>query len=115
MPIIDVPEELPNVVKEIAYIDIYVSFNKKATKERENRIIDHLIKNLPDNNDHYYIEHEESLQTFKVLEDPKQKDKDRLNELIINTEEKLSRSKKKSDKAELRPIIREAIKLLNVN
>ena len=85
-PIIDAHEELQNVVKEICYIEIDVRFYKKATKERENRIIDHIIKNLLASNDCYYIEHEQGLQTFTILEDPKQKDKDRLMKLITNTE-----------------------------
>ena len=33
-PIIHVPEELQNVVKEISYVEIHESFDKKATKVR---------------------------------------------------------------------------------
>ena len=50
-------------------------FDEKAAKERENRIITHIIKNLPAVNDFYYIEHEEESQTFKCLEDLKQRKK----------------------------------------
>ena len=50
-----------------------------VTKEAsawENKMIDHVIKNLPVDNNRYYIEHEEGSKTFKDLEDPQQKDKD---------------------------------------
>ena len=85
-PIIDAPEELQYAVKGIPYIEIDVLFEKKATMERKNGIIDHIIKNLLVDNDRYYIELEEGSQTFKILEEAKQKDKDRLIGLITNTE-----------------------------
>ena len=43
---------------------------KKATVERENRIMGNAIKKIPADNDRDYIEDEEDLQTFKILEDP---------------------------------------------
>lgn len=109
-PIIDAAEELENVVKEILYIEINVPFDKKVRKVRENRATDHIIKDVPAKNECCYIEHEEDSQTFKIL-----KDKDRVIELIINTEKKLIRSKMKFEKAKLRSIkrlLKKAIKLL---
>ena len=43
---------------------------KKAAVERENRIMGNAIKKIPADNDRDYIEDEEDLQTFKILEDP---------------------------------------------
>ena len=108
--IIDAPEELQNLVKGIPYIETNVPFNKKATKERENRIVDHIIKKLPEDNDRDYIEHEDGSQTFTISENPKQRGKDRLIELITNTKKRLSRSKKKSEKTKLRYIKGQAIR-----
>ena len=53
-------------------------------KARENRIVSRIIKSLPADNDRTYIEHEDGSQTFKILENPKQKGKGSLIELITN-------------------------------
>ena len=63
-----------------------MSVNKKEIAEIENRIISSLIKNLPENSNHYNIEHEERSNTFKVMEEPNQKQKYELIHLITNTE-----------------------------
>ena len=85
-------------------------FSKKAMKERENKIVDHITKKLPADNDRDYIGHEDGSQTFTILVNPKQKGKDRLIELIANTKKRLSRSKKKSEKTKLRYIKGQAIR-----
>lgn len=38
----------------------------------ENETIDFIIRNLPADNDRYYIEDEEGFNRFKILEDPQQ-------------------------------------------
>ena len=48
-------------------------FDEKAAKERENKIITHITKNLQAGNGFYYIEHEEESQMFKCWEDQKQR------------------------------------------
>ena len=50
-------------------------FDEKPAKERENRIITHITKNLPAGNGFYYIEDEEESQMFKCLEDQEQRKK----------------------------------------
>lgn len=67
---IDVPLYARDVsTREIIYIIIINNINT-----------DHIMRNLPDDNDKHYIEH------FKILEDPQQKEKGRSLELILNTE-----------------------------
>ena len=53
--------------------------------ESRNRIVDHIIQSLPPDNDRFYMGHKKSSSTFRVKEDPNQKDKDRLYELILNS------------------------------
>lgn len=50
-------------------------FDEKPAKERENRIITHITKNLPVGNGFYYTEDEEESQMFKCLEDQEQRKK----------------------------------------
>ena len=52
----------------------------------KNKMIDHIIKHLSVDNNRCYIKHDEGSNTFNVLQDPQQKDKDGLFELILNTE-----------------------------
>ena len=75
-------------LSEIPYINTDMPLDIKVALVRENKIIDHIIKNLLADNDKYYIKHEEESNTFKILEDSQQKDRDRLFELILNTEKK---------------------------
>ena len=65
---------------------------------RENKIINHILTNLPADNDRYYLEHEDGSKTFKIPDYSQQKEKDRLFELILNTEKKMSRSGRKLEK-----------------
>lgn len=44
------------------------------------------------------------MNTFTILEDPQQKDKDRLFELIFNTDKKLDKSNNKAEIAELKRV-----------
>ena len=53
--------------------------------ESRNRIMDHIIQSLPPDNDSFYIRHKKSSSTFRIKEDPNQKDKDRLYQLILNS------------------------------
>ena len=84
----------------------------KEASASAKKIIDHKIKNLPFDNKSYYIKHEEGSNTFKVLEDPQQKDKDGLFEIILNAE-KRSRLNNKSKKTELKHIKNQAVQILN--
>ena len=65
---------------------------------RENKIINHILTNLPADNDRYYLEHEEGSNAFKIPDYSQQKEKDRLFELILNMEKKMSRSGRKLEK-----------------
>lgn len=47
--------------------------------ESRNRIMDHIIQSLPPDNDSFYIRHKKSSSTFRIKEDPNQKDKDCMN------------------------------------
>lgn len=89
---------------EIPLIDIDVSFDTKESIAHKNEIINQIIRNIPLDNDRYCIEHEEGSDTFKILEDPQQKEKDNLFRLILNTEKKLSRLDNKGEKVELKCI-----------
>ena len=60
-----------DLMKEIPYIDIGVSF---TSRDHEDKIIDHIIKNLPAGNSRYYNEYEKVANTFKILEDLPQTD-----------------------------------------
>lgn len=71
---------------EIPFINVDILLDTKESSAKENKIIDHIIRNLSADNNRYCIEHQEGLNTFKILENPQQKDKDRLFELILNTE-----------------------------
>ena len=71
-------------LSEISYVNINVSVDTKEASGQKNKIIDHIIKNLSANNNRYYIKHKEVSYRFKIFEDPQQKDKDRLIELIFN-------------------------------
>lgn len=53
------------------------------------------------------------MNTFTILEDPQQKDKDRLFELILNTDKKLDKSNNKAEIAELKRVKNQSVKLLN--
>lgn len=53
------------------------------------------------------------MNTFTILEDPQQKDKDRLFELIFNTDKKLDKSNNKAEIAELKRVKNQSVKLLN--
>lgn len=72
----------------MSFINIHVPLYARDVSTREiiyNIIInnintDHIMRNLPDDNDKHYTEH------FKILEDPQQKEKGRSLELILNTE-----------------------------
>ena len=67
---------------EIPYINIDVPLDRKEVLACKNRITDHIIKNLPADNDRYYIEYKKGSNTL-ILEDLQQKDKDRLIELFL--------------------------------
>ena len=54
----------------IPYINIYMLLDMKEVSVSKNKITDHIIENLPADNDRYYIKHEEGSNMFKVLEDP---------------------------------------------
>ena len=56
----------------IPYINNDVPVDTKVASVHENKIIDHIIKNLPPDNDRYYIDQEEGSNTFKILEDLQQ-------------------------------------------
>ena len=75
-----------------------------TSRDDEEKTISHLIKNFPGDSYIYYIEHEKGTNTFKILEDPQQKDKDRTFEIIFNTEKKLDRLNSKAEIADLKCI-----------
>lgn len=90
-----------DLLKEIPYIKTEVPF---TSRDDEEKTIDHLIKNLPADSYIYHIEHGKGTNTFKILEDPKQKEKDRIFEIIFNTEKKLDRLNSKAKIADLKCI-----------
>ena len=98
------------MLKEIPYVNTEVSF---TSRDHEDKIIDHIIKNLPADSRRYYIENEEDTNNFKILEDPQQKDKDRFFELIFDTEKNLDRLNNIAEIAELKRIRNQFVKILN--
>ena len=46
--------------------------NTRESSDHENKNIDLTMRFLPADNNRYSIEHEEGLNTFKILEDPQQ-------------------------------------------
>ena len=62
--------------------------------------MDHIIKCVPADNNWSYKESEGSSNTFKIKEDPEQKDKERLFKLTLNTEENTQSKKNRAEKAE---------------
>lgn len=55
------------------FINTGTSIAIKELIPLENRINDNIIKNLPEDNDRYYIEQKKGSDTFKILEDAQQK------------------------------------------
>ena len=98
-----------STLKEIPFIKTDVPID---LTESQNKIMDHIIQSLPPDNGRHYIEHEEGSNIFKIREDPHQKDKDRLFELILISYKKLCRSKKKAERAELKRVKNQAIHML---
>ena len=76
------------MLPQILFISIDVPLDTKELSARENKIISHIIRKLAADNGKYYIEHEEGLNTFRIFEDPQQKEKDRFFKLLLNTEKK---------------------------
>ena len=73
-----------NALTEIMYINIDVPVDSTECKDK---IMNYITRSLPADSNRYYIEHEKGSNTFKVKEYLQQKDKDRLFELIVCTEE----------------------------
>ena len=90
------------ILTKIPFIIIGVPLDIRELSAHENKTIDFIIRNLPADNDRYYIEHEEGFNRFKILKDSQQKEKDRLFKLILNMEQKMSRSGSKLEKVELK-------------
>ena len=77
----------------------------------ENKAINHKIKNIPADNDRYYIKMKKDvihLQFQKICN----KKKDRLFEVISNTDKKVSRTNSNSEKCEVKLIKIQAIQML---
>ena len=66
--------------------------------------MDHIIKCVPADNNWSYKESEDRSNTFKIKEDPQQKDKERLFELKLNTEENTQNKKNRVERAEWKRI-----------
>ena len=77
-----------------------------------NKTIDFIIRNLPADNDRYYIEDEKGFNRFKILEDPQQEEKDKFFELILNTKQKMSGFGCDLEKVELKCIKNWAFSML---
>ena len=60
-------------ITEVLFINTGTSIAIKELIALENRINDNIIKNLPEDNDRYYIEQKKGSDTFKILEDAQQK------------------------------------------
>ena len=61
---------------EVSFINTYILLDKKESLSSEKKN-GHIIRNLPADNNRYYIEHEEGSNTFKILEDPQIKEKNK--------------------------------------
>lgn len=87
-------------------------FNLKKTSEE--KILDRLIKNLPEGNNEYYIEHRNGTNSFCRRQDKKQQEKDKLFKFIHNTDRKIARSllTEKKNIADFKRLKRRAIELL---
>ena len=64
------------ILTEVSFINTYILLDKKESLSSEKKI-GHIIRNLPGGNNRYYIEHEEGSNTFKILEDPQIKEKNK--------------------------------------
>ena len=60
-------------ITEVLFINTGTSIAIKELIALENRINDNIIKNLPEDNDRYYVEQKKGSDTFKILEDAQQK------------------------------------------
>lgn len=104
---------MPQDSREIPHMNIDVPSDSQEALVPKNKIIDHIIKHLPADNVRYDIKHEEGSNMLKVLEEQREKEKDRLTELIFNTEKMLGRPNNKSEKAELKHIKNQAVQMFN--
>ena len=78
----------------------------------ENKAINHKIKNIPADNDRYYIKMKKDVIHLQFQKICNKKKKDRLFELISNTDKKVSRTNSNSEKFEVKLIKIRAIQML---
>ena len=86
-------------------LDKSIYFDLKKTSEK--KILDRIIEKMP-NNDKYYIEHRERINTFCLRRDKREEKKDNLFQLICNLEKNIARSKNNTKVHQLKRLKAEA-------
>ena len=60
-----------NVLEDLPYFNANIKVNETNKIRRKEAIFDKIIKQLPPNNDRYYVKHNKKTDTFTVKKDPK--------------------------------------------
>ena len=60
-----------DVLKELPYFNAKIKVDELNKKKRRDAIMDKIIKQLPPNNDIYYVDHDRQTDTFRVRKDNK--------------------------------------------
>ena len=97
-----------DVLKELPYFSAKIKVDELNKKKRSDTIIDKIIKQLPPNNDIYYVDHDRQTDTFRVRKDNKIKiesDDDGIKfikQIPTHPRDRLARRSKQSNNNEVR-------------
>ena len=88
-----------DVLKELPYFNAKIKVGELNKIKRQEAIFDKIVKQLPPNNDVYYIEHDRKTDSFKLKKDNKIKinenEVELLNQTTSHSHERLAREIKK--------------------
>ena len=78
--------------------------DSKSIEQRENAIMDKIIKSSPDDYDKYYTEPDRDTNTFRIKKDPDKQEKYEIYQTIFTVDKKLARSINKEERKDFKKI-----------